>query len=64
MWLILFQQCHYLAALPTKISVFKSHMQGSHLVISNEPRLHTKKNIRTIQIHIICVTNKNISVLT
>ena len=43
MSIVLFQLCHCLAALPAKMSVFKSHMQGSHLVMSNEPRLHTKK---------------------
>jgi len=34
---------HCLAALPAKMSMWNSHMQGSHSVISNEPRLHTKK---------------------
>jgi len=38
-----YQQCHCLAALPAKISVFNYHMQGSHSVVSNKPRLHTKK---------------------
>jgi len=36
---------HCLAALPAKISVFNSHMQGSLSVISNKSRLHTKKPI-------------------
>jgi len=40
-----YQQCHYLAELPAKMSVFNNHMQGSRSVISNKPRLHTKKNI-------------------
>jgi len=34
--------CHCLAALPAKMSVFNSHMQGSHSVISNKPRSYTK----------------------
>jgi len=38
-----YEQCHCLAALPTKMSVFKSYIQGSHSVISNKPRLRTKK---------------------
>jgi len=38
-----YQQCHCLIALPAKMSVFTSHMQGSHSVISNKPGLHTKK---------------------
>jgi len=63
MWLILFQQCHCLTALPAKISVFKSHMQGSHLVSSNEPRLYNKKKYLHNKIQIICVTNNNMSVL-
>jgi len=40
-----YQQCHCLAAFPAKMSVFNSHMQGSRSMISNKPRLHTKKNI-------------------
>ena len=39
-----YQQCHCLAALPAKMSVFNSHVQGSYSVISNKPRLHTKRN--------------------
>ena len=39
-----YQQCHCLAALPAKMSVFNSHVQGSYSVISNKPRLHTKIN--------------------
>jgi len=39
----LYQQCHSLTALPAKMSVFNSHVQGSHSVISNKHRLHTKK---------------------
>jgi len=31
--------------LHVKMSVFNSHMQVSHSLISNKPRLHTKKNI-------------------
>ena len=43
-----YQQHHCLAALPAKISVFNSHVEGSHSVISNTPSLHTKKtHIRT-----------------
>jgi len=38
-----YQQCHCLSALPAKMSVFNSHMQDSHSVISNKPRLHSKK---------------------
>ena len=38
-----YQQCHCLAAKPAKMFVFNSHMQGFHSVISNKPRLHTKK---------------------
>jgi len=38
-----YQQCYCLAALRASMSVFSSHMQGSHSVISNKPRLHTKK---------------------
>jgi len=34
---------HCLAALHAKISVFNIHIQGSHSLISNKPRLHTKK---------------------
>jgi len=40
-----YQQCHCLAALPAMVSVLNSHMHGSHSVISNKPRLHTKKTI-------------------
>ena len=36
--------CHRLAAFPAMISVFSSHMQGSHSVISNKPRLHNEIN--------------------
>ena len=44
-----YQQCHCFTALPAKMSVFNSHVQGSHSVIPNKPRLHTKKkHIRTI----------------
>jgi len=54
--MLLFTQCtrytwltaissHCLAALPTKMSVFNSHMQGSHSVISNKRILYTKKNV-------------------
>ena len=44
-----YQQCHCLTALPAKMSLFNSHVQGSHSVISNKPRLHTKTtHIRTI----------------
>ena len=44
-----YQQRHCLDALPTKIFVFNSHVQGSHSVISNKLRLRTKKShIRTI----------------
>jgi len=39
-----YQQCHCLAALPAKMSMCNSHMQGSHSVISNKLRLHTKIN--------------------
>jgi len=39
-----YQQCYCLAPLPAKMSVFKSHMQGSHSVISNKLILHTKIN--------------------
>ena len=39
-----YQQCHCLAALPAKMSVFNSHTQGSHSVISNKVRLRTKIN--------------------
>jgi len=42
---VCYQQCHCLAALPAKISVFTCHMQDSHSVITNKPRLHTKKHI-------------------
>jgi len=38
------QTVHCLAALPAKMSVFNSHMQGSHSVISNKFMLHTKIN--------------------
>jgi len=38
-------QCHRLAAFPAMISVFSSHMQGSHSVISNKPRLHNEINL-------------------
>jgi len=56
-----YQQCHCLAALPAKMSVFNRHMQDSHSVISNKPRLHTKKkHIRAIKTLKACVTNKNI----
>jgi len=39
-----YQQCHCLAALPAKMSVFDNHMQSSHSVIANKPRSYTKKN--------------------
>jgi len=54
------QQCRCLAALPAKMFVFNSHVQGSHSVISNKPKLHTKKHIHTIKTQKACVTNKNI----
>jgi len=38
-----YQQCHCLAALPAKLSVFNSHMQGYYSVISNTPRLFNSK---------------------
>ena len=42
-------ECHCLAALPAKVSVFSSHMHGSHSVISNKPRFsHQKIHICTI----------------
>jgi len=47
-----YQQCHCLAPIPAKISTFNSHMQGSHLVISNKPRFHNEVNrypFRTIK---------------
>jgi len=44
------QQCHCLTALPTKMSVFNSHVQGSHSVILNH-FAHQKKHIRTIIAH-------------
>jgi len=34
---------HCFAALPAMVSVFNSHMQGFHSVISNKPRQYTKK---------------------
>jgi len=39
-----YQQCHCLAALPAKMSVFNSHMQGSHSVISINNRIAHQKN--------------------
>ena len=36
---------HY---LPRLLSVFNSHMQGSHSVISNKPRLHTRKKTESL----------------
>ena len=45
-----YQQCDCLAALPAKISVFTCHMQGSHSIIPNKPRLHPKKHIGTINV--------------
>jgi len=59
-----YQQCHCLAALPAKMSVFNSHMQGFHSAISNKPRLHSKKHIGAIKTQKTCVTNKNIRVCT
>jgi len=45
-----YQQCHCLAALPAKMSVFNSPMQTSHSAISNKPRLRTNNtHIRTIK---------------
>jgi len=38
-----YQQYHCLAKLLDKISVFNSHMQDSHSVISNKTTLNTKK---------------------
>jgi len=55
-----YQQHHCLAALPAKMSVSNSHMQGSHSVISNKPRFHTKKHICTIKTQKLIV-RKNIS---
>jgi len=40
-----YKQCHCLAALPAKISVFNSHTQGSNSVISNNPDCITKITI-------------------
>jgi len=40
-----YQQCHRLAALPAKMSVFNSHMQDSHSVVSNKPLIAHKKHI-------------------
>jgi len=43
-----YQQCHCLAALSAKMSVFSDHMQGSHSVTSQETRIaHQKGHIRT-----------------
>jgi len=53
------QQCYCLAALPAKMSVFNSHMVGSLSLISNKPRLHKQKHIRTIKSQKTCVANKN-----
>jgi len=39
-----YQQCHCLAPLPAKVSVFNSHMQGYHSAISTKPKLHTKNH--------------------
>jgi len=39
-----YQQCHRLAALPAKMSVFNSHMQDSHSVVSNKPLWSHTKN--------------------
>jgi len=56
-----YQQSHGLTALPAKMSVFNSHMQGSHSMILNKPRLHNKtKHIGTIKTQKACVTNEDI----
>jgi len=54
-----YQQCHWLAALPAKMSVYEV-MQDSRSVISNKPRLHTKQtHIRIINTQKASVMNKN-----
>jgi len=55
-----YQKCHCLVALHVKRSVFNSHMQGSHSVISNKARLHTKKTYSSKKTQKACVMNKNI----
>jgi len=56
-----YQLGHCVAALPAKISVFNSHLHGSPSVVSNKPRLPTKKyHIGTIKTQKACVTNKGI----
>jgi len=40
-----YEYCHCLVALRAKMSVFNSHMQDSHSVISNKPILHTVKSV-------------------
>ena len=52
------QQCHCLAALPAKMSVFNSHMQGSHSIISNKPQIAHQKLVSTIKTQKARVTNK------
>jgi len=55
-----YQQCHGLTALPAKMSVFNSHMQGSHSMISNKPDCTPKTTYSYNKNQKACVTNKNI----
>ena len=47
--------------IPAKMSVFNSHVQGSHSVISIKPRLHTKK---TYLHHSAILDKKNLILIT
>ena len=57
-----YQQRHCLAALPAKMSVFKSHMPATFQWLQMNPDYTEKKHSRTMKIQKACVANKNICV--
>jgi len=59
-----YQQCHSLAALPTKMIVINSHMQDSHSVISNKPDCTPKTTYSyNKKTESLCYEQKHTSVL-
>jgi len=56
---------HCLAALPAKMSVFNSHMQGSHSEISNTPQVAQRKKTYSYNKNpeSLCYEQKHMNVL-
>ena len=59
-----YQQCHCLAALPAKMSVFNNHMQGSLSVVLKKDIAHHKKTYSyNKNPESLCYGQKHMSVL-